>query len=87
MDQAPFDKPLTEDEWPDEQDLRHDPADALIDCPYCGKSIHEDAAQCHHCGNWIIDQAPRRYPGWFMIALYLALMVMALIAGAWWMLR
>jgi predicted RNA-binding Zn-ribbon protein involved in translation (DUF1610 family) len=40
--------------------------DELIACSNCGWMLHEDAAVCPKCGEWIIDEslAQRRSRGW-----------------------
>ncbi|MBI4578353.1 MAG: hypothetical protein HY718_01530 [Planctomycetes bacterium] len=56
---------------PQPMDLAADDAaeddDETIACPGCGRRIHEQAALCPHCGEWILDDstARRRGRGWF----------------------
>jgi hypothetical protein len=59
--------------WPDEED-------EAVSCLFCGKSVHEDAALCPHCGQWILAEgaAGRRARGWFwpvMVAILLAMIL------------
>ena len=56
-----------EDEFDDEPDDEFDeePDDEFdadwddeptIECPYCGREIHEDAQRCPHCERYISDE-------------------------------
>ncbi len=44
-----------DEEWVDEEP---DPDDDLLQCPSCGRPVHEDTQQCPHCGDWIIPAYP-----------------------------
>jgi hypothetical protein len=68
---------MNDDEDPDddyESDEDEDPTDT---CPYCKKSIYDDAEQCPHCGQYISqeDRPPNQKPWWILagvaICLYL----------------
>jgi predicted RNA-binding Zn-ribbon protein involved in translation (DUF1610 family) len=62
---------------PEDLDDGDDEPDETVACPSCRRRIHEDAALCPHCGEWIIDDSPaaQRSRGWFW-----PLMVGALVA-------
>jgi hypothetical protein len=48
---------------------RRDDDEPTIPCPYCRAEIHEDAQQCHRCGNYISaeDAPPPRKPWWVIV--------------------
>jgi predicted nucleic acid-binding Zn ribbon protein len=53
---------------------------AVVPCPHCGKSIHEQAEWCHHCGQYLSrEDAPRSVPLWILIGAA----AVALILTAW----
>ena len=57
--------------------------DDTDECPYCRRSIYDDAVQCPHCGNYLSrEDAPSRRPWWIIVCA-----VLALIAALWWILR
>jgi len=61
-------------------DLQEDNDDDTVNCPSCGRVIHEDAPRCPYCGQWVFDDTPaaRRSRGWFwplMIALLVAVIL------------
>ena len=63
------DEGLAAHELPDESDMNDSDETDVDDCPYCGKSIAEDAEWCHHCGNYLSrEDAPRRVPLWVWAA-------------------
>ena len=64
-------------EDPDDSDMDDSDEPELVPCPYCHKSISEDAERCHHCGSYIPkeDAAPRAIPVWVMIGIVFALIV------------
>jgi hypothetical protein len=48
----PHEKPLEENEFPDEADLAgqdDQPDTSLAPCPACGALIYDDAPRCPHC--------------------------------------
>lgn len=47
----------------------------LIRCPYCGKSIVEDAEWCHHCGRFVEERHLDRRPVWVWVGIVLALLM------------
>jgi hypothetical protein len=54
----------------------------LVPCPYCRAEIVEDAERCPHCGNYIsAEDAP---PGERKSAVWIVLMVLALLAAVSW---
>ena len=42
-----------------------------IDCPHCGRQMHEDAELCPHCGMYVTEEGPpaRWWPWWMWIGL------------------
>ena len=57
--------------------------DDLDECPYCRRSIYDDAVQCPYCGNYLSrEDAPSRRPWWIVVCA-----VLCLIAVLWWILR
>ena len=71
-----------EDDDDDEDSLDEDPLasdqDAddegeRVPCPFCGRSIHEDADVCPRCGNFVgATDAPRRVPLFVWVGVVLA---------------
>ena len=60
--------------------------DDTIDCPHCGRSVHEDTQQCPHCRQWIEDDpspAAERSRGWFwpITVAVLLVVILALWSG------
>lgn len=58
------------DDWDDEDESDGGEDDEpTIDCPHCGREIHEDAQRCPHCGNYLSDEdaPPVRKPLWFVV--------------------
>jgi hypothetical protein len=49
--------------------------DDLVDCPYCGESIYEEAERCPHCEKYISqeDKPTTGQPLWIYICGLLAL--------------
>ena len=65
-------------EDPDESDMDEDDDPGLIPCPYCGKSISEEAEFCHLCGKYISEEdRPGGVPWWIMAGTVLGLLVVA----------
>lgn len=61
-----------EDPLESDQDS-HDDSE-FVDCPYCGKSIAEDAEVCPHCKSYIIPlDSHRTVPRWVMATIWLLL--------------
>lgn len=59
--------PLSDDEYPDEQD---DEGDLETEpCPNCGKEVYEEALRCPYCGEYIIRAAGPMSgrPTWWII--------------------
>jgi hypothetical protein len=84
--------PDDEDDWEDDSeadegddfDVSDDDDDATIPCPYCGRSIHEEAERCPHCEQYISeeDAVPSRKPWWLLVGVAAGLYaVYRLIAG------
>lgn len=75
-------RPLRDEEWPDDPDP--DPDGGAADeepCPACGRPVYEDAVRCPHCGEWIEREslAARRGRGWRWPLLVAALIVAILV--------
>jgi predicted nucleic acid-binding Zn ribbon protein len=74
-----------EDDWEDDNDEwddayegpSEDDGEPTIECPYCGREIHEDSQRCPHCEKYISDEdAPaRRKPWWIVIGVILCLYI------------
>jgi len=84
FESASFDKPIRDDEYPDEGDYE-DGADYgdddLVGCPECGAAIYEDAVRCPICGEYVTHGGgpwSGRSPLW--VALGLAGVVAVIIA-------
>lgn len=80
----PDDRPLRDEEWPDESDYDPDWEDGVPDeepCPACGKNVYEGVPKCPHCGEWIdgTTEADRRSLRWFWPAFVAFLVLMILI--------
>jgi predicted nucleic acid-binding Zn ribbon protein len=57
-----------DDEWVEDEGA-DDPDAELLQCPSCGKAVHEDTQQCPHCGDWIIPvYADARWKRWVWAA-------------------
>ncbi len=68
-------------EDPDESDTDDDDEPELIDCPYCGKEIYEQAEVCPHCGSYISSEDPERpvrRPRWLVVGVVVALIVVVI---------
>jgi len=77
------DDEIHEREFPDESDMDDSDDPELVPCPYCRKMIYEDAELCHHCGQFIVDEDARaRIPYW-IIAMVLILILMAVVWRLW----
>ncbi len=52
------DKPLEDREFPDEIDTDDDGdlSGEMHPCPYCKLPVWEQAPQCPHCANWLIEE-------------------------------
>ena len=54
--------------------------DDTVKCPFCKKSVYEDADVCPYCGQWILRDSPaaERSRGWFwpiMVAILIAVIL------------
>ncbi len=61
-------------------------------CPHCRAEIYDDAERCPRCGMYLsVEDSPREpWPAWMRIAVVLALIVCAMLAGAFslpWLFR
>jgi hypothetical protein len=54
---------------------RHAENEDTIDCPCCGKQIHEESERCPHCENYLSeeDARPGRKPWWIVVCALLCL--------------
>ena len=54
---------------PREEDMDADPDGPAVDeCPYCKKTISEEAEWCHHCGQYLsLEDAPKHVPLWILL--------------------
>lgn len=68
--------PLSEDEWPDEQDAPEDDDIEVIRCANCGAMIAEDSPQCPHCRTWGPGEAAQRGPAGLRRAALILLVVL-----------
>jgi hypothetical protein len=69
-----YEADLDDSEYPEEPD--DDDFDDTVPCPHCGVSIHEEAERCLYCGHYISQEdAPRRYPWWFILGFLLSMVV------------
>ncbi|SIO42564.1 hypothetical protein SAMN05444166_4607 [Singulisphaera sp. GP187] len=67
-----YEADLDDSEYPDEPDDDDD----TIPCPYCGLSVYEEAERCLYCGHYLsVEDAPRRYPWWFVLGFLLSMVV------------
>ena len=70
-----------DNDLPQEIDLDDDDENGTVNCPACGRLIHEEAPRCPYCGEWVIDDltpAEERSRGWFwpvMVALLVGLIL------------
>jgi hypothetical protein len=78
------------DDWSDDDELPegvyYDDETPTVPCPYCRAEISEEAQWCPRCENHLSrEDAPppgaRRSPFW------IAMMILALGAALWWVLR
>jgi hypothetical protein len=68
-----YEADLDDSEYPEEPD---DDDDDTIPCPYCGLSVYEEAERCLYCGHYLsVEDAPRRYPWWFILGFLLSMVV------------
>ena len=68
---------------PDESDTDDSDDPALVPCPFCRKSISEDAEICPHCRNYISREDASIRTSWRPIWIIVAA-VLALAAVATW---
>ncbi len=63
--------------------MRRRDADNTDECPYCRRSIYDDAVQCPYCGEYLSLEDRQNQRPWFIIVCA----VLALIAVLWWVVR
>ena len=68
---------------PDESDIDDSDDPELVPCPFCRKSISEDADICPHCRNYMSHEDPAVPTSWRPIWVIVAA-VLALAAVAGW---
>ena len=62
-----------DDDWDDDEtswdEEAEDDDDYTIPCPWCKRSIHEDAERCPYCEHYISeeDAPPQRKPWWIIV--------------------
>ena len=62
------------DEDPLESDQDSSDEGELVDCPYCGASISDDAEVCAYCKSFIIPlESQRTVPKWAIVTIWLLL--------------
>jgi endogenous inhibitor of DNA gyrase (YacG/DUF329 family) len=79
---------VDEDVWNDDGDGDDgdddENEDAMIPCPHCGRSIHEESQRCPYCGDYVVeeDAATAHKPWWIIVgALLVFYVVYRWIAG------
>lgn len=76
FDRDSYQADLDDSEYPDEPDDGFEDEDDTVPCPYCEQPIHEEAEHCLYCGHYLSrEDAPRRYPWWFILGFLLSLVV------------
>lgn len=69
-----YEADLDDSEYPEDPD--YDDSDDMVPCPHCDMSIHEEAERCLYCGHYLsLEDAPRRYPWWFILGFLLSMVV------------
>ena len=70
------------DSWDDDDaDSGDDDADddesETVSCPYCHRSIHEDAQRCPYCEQYIssVDAPATRKPWWIIVGVVVCLYI------------
>ena len=69
---------LEDVEWPEPEETGElDSESDLMPCPFCRKSVYDDAEQCPHCGNYMFSDEPESYrkPWWLLVGVGLSLLV------------
>ncbi len=75
---------LTEDEWPDGDDLAEGEEPGEARCPSCQADISEDCQKCPNCGEWIVEltSSERRARSWawpIIVAILIAVILLVWI--------
>lgn len=55
-----------------------DDEDDTQPCPYCRRSIHEDAVCCPHCGNYLSEEDAPAGRSWWFVTCAIVCLVLAL---------
>jgi hypothetical protein len=79
-----FDDESWDDSYDDDEDdedldlLDADDDDETIECPYCGRSIHEDSPRCPYCEQYLsVEDAPAApKPWWIVLGVVVCLLMM-----------
>ena len=60
-----------------DEDASDEDEDTTDECPYCHKSIYDDAEQCPHCGQYISkeDSPYGRKPAWIIAGVAVCLYI------------
>jgi hypothetical protein len=68
---------VDDDDWDDAGDAEEEEGDDTIPCPYCRRSIHEDAPRCPYCENYLSqeDAPPARKPLWIVLTVLVCLLI------------
>lgn len=73
---------LVDRDDPDPEDMDDSDDPEVVDCPYCGESISEEAEQCPHCSNYIsVEDSPLRTKLWIITGAIL--LVIATLMWLW----
>ncbi len=63
-------------EDPDPSDMDDSDESDTIECPYCGKSVFEQAEWCHHCGKYLSEEdRANRMPSILMVGVVLGIIL------------
>jgi hypothetical protein len=74
-------RPLRDDEFPDEvdPDAGDDFGDDTLPCPHCKHDILENSPWCPHCGNYLHqDEAEATRAPWITITLILVVLMLVI---------
>ena len=64
---------------PDASDMDDGDAPAMVECPYCGKQMIEEAEICPHCRNFVSSEdAPRHRPRWLVAGVVVCVVIVVI---------